>query len=158
MIDQTAVFGQFKGRVLSADGLIYAAWLAVSDFMVDMFHAENIAKLGYRWQPSTSSHQFDFLEATLGSFGPADMFAVDRHLWVRWSIEDGEVRFHCRYYKERPGRVEETGTLIVKTMKEFIGGLRLKGDPESHVGFPAEKRIDRYYLPYLLGIADCPDW
>ena len=23
---------------------IYAAWLAVSDFMVDMFHAENIAK------------------------------------------------------------------------------------------------------------------
>ena len=76
MIDQTAVFGQFKGRVLHAYGLIYAAWLAVSDFMVDMFHAENIAKLGYRWQPSTSSHQFDFLEATLGSFGPADMFAA----------------------------------------------------------------------------------
>ena len=48
MIDQTAVFGQFKGRVLHAYGLIYAAWLAVSDFMVDMFHAENIAKLGYR--------------------------------------------------------------------------------------------------------------
>ena len=44
MIDQTAVFGQFKGRVLHAYGLIYAAWLAVSDFMVDMFHAENIAK------------------------------------------------------------------------------------------------------------------
>ena len=51
MIDQTAVFGQFKGRVLHAYGLIYAAWLAVSDFMVDMFHAENIAKLGYRGQP-----------------------------------------------------------------------------------------------------------
>ena len=51
MIDQTAVFGQFKGRVLHAYGLIYDAWLAVSDFMVDMFHAENIAKLGYRWQP-----------------------------------------------------------------------------------------------------------
>lgn len=98
------------------------------------------------------------LEATLGSFGPADMFAVDRHLWVRWDIEDGEVRFHCRYYKERPGKVAETGKLIVETMEEFIGGLRLKGDPESHVGFPAEKRIDRYYLPYLLGIADCPDW
>ena len=51
MIDHTAVIGQFKGRVLHAYGLIYAAWLAVSDFMVDMFHAENIAKLGYRWQP-----------------------------------------------------------------------------------------------------------
>ena len=51
MIDQTAVFGQFKGRVLHAYGLIYAAWLAVSDFMVDMFHAENIAKCGYQWQP-----------------------------------------------------------------------------------------------------------
>ena len=66
MIDQTAVFGQFKGRVLSADGLIYAAWLAVSDFMVDMFHATNIAKLGYRWQPSTSSHQFASLKLRLG--------------------------------------------------------------------------------------------
>lgn len=51
MIDHTVVIGQFKGRVLHAYGLIYAAWLAVSDFMVDMFHAENIAKLGYRWQP-----------------------------------------------------------------------------------------------------------
>lgn len=29
------------------------------------------------------------LEATLGSFGPADMFAVGRHLWVRWDTEDG---------------------------------------------------------------------
>ena len=51
MIDHTAVIGQFKGRVLHAYGLIYAAWLAVSDFMVDMFHAENIAKTtasGYR--------------------------------------------------------------------------------------------------------------
>ena len=60
MIDQTAVFGQFKGRVLHAYGLIYAAWLAVSDFMVDMFHAENIAKLGYRWQPHGS--QFTIVE------------------------------------------------------------------------------------------------
>lgn len=51
MINQAAVFGQFKGRVLPADGLIYTAWLAVSDFIVDMFHAENIAKMGYRWQP-----------------------------------------------------------------------------------------------------------
>lgn len=73
---------------------------------------------------SVSSRRFGFLEATLGSFGPADMFAVDRHLWVRWDIEDGEVRFHCRYYKERPGKVEETGTLIVETMKEFVDGLR----------------------------------
>jgi len=97
------------------------------------------------------------LEATLGSFGPEDMFAVGRHLWVRWSIEDGEVRLDCRYYTERPGKVGETGTLIMETMKEFIEGLRLQGDPESHVGFPAEKRIDRYYIPYLLGIADCPD-
>ena len=91
------------------------------------------------------------LEATLGSFGPADMFAVDRHLWVRWSIEDGEVRFDCRYYKERPGKVEETGALIVMTMKEFVEGIQLKGDPESHVGFPLENRMDRYYLSYLLG-------
>lgn len=158
MIDHTAVIGQFKGRVLHAYGLIYAAWLAVSDFMVDMFHAENIAKLGYRWQPSTSSHQFDFLEATLGSFGPADMFAVDRHLWVRWSIEDGEVRFDCRYYKERLGRVEETGALILKTMKAFVEGLQLKGDPKSHVGFPVT-RLDRsHYLPYLLDMGSCPDW
>lgn len=97
------------------------------------------------------------LEATLGSFGPADMFAVDRHLWVRWDIEDGEVRFHCRYYKETPRKVEETGKLIVRTMKGFIEGLRLKGDPMPHIGFPVEKRIDRFYLPYLLGIADCPD-
>lgn len=97
------------------------------------------------------------LEATLGSFGPADMFAVNRHLWVRWDTEDGEVRFHCRYYKERPGKVEETGKLIAKTMKEFVEGLRLKGDPMSHVGFPVENRMDRYYLPYLLGVAKCPD-
>ena len=97
------------------------------------------------------------LEATLGSFGPADMFAVDRHLWVRWGIEDGEMRFHCRYYKERLGKAGETGELIVKTMKEFIEGLRLKGDPESHVGFPVENRMDWYYIPYLLGIAGCPD-
>ena len=39
------------------------------------------------------------------------MFTVNRHLWARWDIEDGEVRFHCRYYKERPGKVEETGEL-----------------------------------------------
>lgn len=90
------------------------------------------------------------LEATLGSFGPADMFAVDRHLWVRWGTEDGEVRFDCRYYKERPGKVEETGALILKMMKEFIDGLRLKGDPVSHVGFPADRFESRYYLPYLL--------
>ena len=44
MINQAVVFGQFKGRVLPADGLIYATWLAVSDFIVDMFHTENIAK------------------------------------------------------------------------------------------------------------------
>ena len=52
------------------------------------------------------------LEATLGAFGPADMFAVNRHLWVRWGMEGGEMRLHCRYYTERPGKVEETGTLI----------------------------------------------
>lgn len=97
------------------------------------------------------------LEATLGSFGPADMFAVGRHLWVRWSIEDGDVRLDCRYYTERPGKVEEIGELIVNTMKEFIEGIRLKGDPVSHVGFPVENRMDWYYIPYLLGIADCPD-
>lgn len=97
------------------------------------------------------------LEATLESFGPADMFAVGRHLWVRWGIGDGEMRLSCRYYTERPGKVAETVELIVNTMKEFVDGLRLKGDPVSHVGFPVEKRIDRYYLPYLLGIADCPD-
>lgn len=34
------------------------------------------------------------LEATLSSFGPSDMFNVNRRLWVRWSTEDGEVRFH----------------------------------------------------------------
>ena len=53
MIDQAAVFGQFKGRVLPADGLIYAAWFAVSDFIVDMFHTENIANVatgGNRWR------------------------------------------------------------------------------------------------------------
>lgn len=98
------------------------------------------------------------LEATLGSFGPADMFAVDRHLWVRWSIEDGEVRFDCRYYTERPGKVEETGELIARTMKEFVEGLQLKGDPKSHVGFPVT-RLDRsHYLPYLLDMGSCPDW
>ena len=85
------------------------------------------------------------------------MFTVNRHLWARWDIEDGEVRFHCRYYKERPGKVEETGKLIVKTMKEFIEGLRLKGEPKSHVGWPAENSMDWHYIPYLLGIADCPD-
>lgn len=51
MINQATVFGQFKGRVLPADGLIYATWLAVSDFMADVFHTENIANLDYRWQP-----------------------------------------------------------------------------------------------------------
>ena len=97
------------------------------------------------------------LEATLGSFGLADMFAVDRHLWVRWGIEDGEVRFRCRYYTERLGKVAETGTLIVKAMKEFIEGLRLKGDPVSHVGWPADRFESRHYLPYLLGVTDeCP--
>ena len=98
------------------------------------------------------------LEATLGSFGPADMFAVDRHLWVRWGMADGEVRFDCRYYKERPGKVEETGELVVKTMKEFVEGLRLKNDPGSHVGFPARGLEPRYYLPCLLGVTDdCPE-
>ena len=43
MINQAVVFGQFKVRVLPANGLIHTAWLAVSDFIVDMFHAENIA-------------------------------------------------------------------------------------------------------------------
>ena len=86
------------------------------------------------------------------------MFTVNRHLWARWDIEDGEVMFHCRYYKERPGKVEETGELIVKTMKEFIEGLRLKGDPKSHVGWPADRFEPRHYLPYLLGFADdCPE-
>lgn len=98
------------------------------------------------------------LEATLGSFGPADMFAVDRHLWVRWGIEDGEMRFHCRYYKERPGKAGETGALIVKTMSEFIDGLRLKDDPKSHVGFPATGLDRSHYLPYLLDMGPCPDW
>lgn len=42
----------------------------------------------------------------------------------------------------------------MNTMTEFIEGLRLKGDPMSHVGWPVEDRIDRYYLPYLLGVAD----
>ena len=51
MINQAGVFGHFKGRVLPADGLIYAAWFAVSDFMVDTFHTENIVKWGYRRQP-----------------------------------------------------------------------------------------------------------
>ena len=113
---------------------------------------------GNRWQPSVHSRLFGFLEATLGSFGPADMFTVNRHLWVRWGTEDGEVRFDCRYYKERLGRVEETGALILKTMKEFVEGLQLKGDPKSHVGFPVT-RLDRsHYLPYLLDMGSCPDW
>lgn len=86
------------------------------------------------------------------------MFAVGRHLWVRWDTEGGEVRFHCRYYKERPGKVAETGKLIVETMEEFIGGLRLKGDPKSHVGFPAKEWEQRYWLAYVLGVTDdCPD-
>lgn len=45
MIYQAVVFGQFKLRVLPADGLIYAACLAVNVFMVDMFHTGNIAKM-----------------------------------------------------------------------------------------------------------------
>ena len=67
------------------------------------------------------------------------------------------MRFDCWYYTERPGKVEETGELIAKTMKEFIDGLRMKGDPMSHVGFPATG-LDRYYLPYLLNMGPCPDW
>ena len=98
------------------------------------------------------------LEATLGSFGPADMFAVNRHLWVRWDTEDGEIRFHCRYYKERPGKIEDTGALIVETMKEFIDGLRLEKDPKSHVGWPATGLDMSHYLPYLLDMGSCPDW
>lgn len=110
---------------------------------------------GNRWRSQVNLRR---LEATLGSFGPADMFAVGRHLWVRWDTEDGEVRFHCRYYKERPGKVAETGKLIVETMEEFIGGLRLKGDPKSHVGFPAKEWEQRYWLAYVLGVTDdCPD-
>ena len=101
-------------------------------------------------ETSVSSRRFGFLEATLGSFGPADMFSVDRHLWVRWDIEDGEVRLNCRYYKERPVKVEETGKLIVKTMKEFIDGLRLKDDPMSHVGFPMENRMGQQLTTRFL--------
>ena len=110
---------------------------------------------GNRWRSQVNLRR---LEATLGSFGPADMFAVGRHLWVRWDTEDGEVRFHCRYYKERPGKVEKTGELIAKTMKEFIDGLRMKGDPKSHVGFPATGLDRSHYLPYLLYMGSCPDW
>jgi len=98
------------------------------------------------------------LEATLGSFGPATMFDVNRHLWARWGMEDGEVRLDCRYYTERPGKVEETGELIVETMKEFIEGLRLKGDPKSHVGFPVTGLDRSHYLPYLLDMGPCPDF
>ncbi len=43
------------------------------------------------------------LEATLGSFGPSDMFSVDRHLKVRWYSYNGEISLYCSYYKERPG-------------------------------------------------------
>lgn len=53
MINQSVVFGQFKGRVLPADGLIYTACLSVSDFIVVMFHTENIANCdtgGNRWR------------------------------------------------------------------------------------------------------------
>lgn len=65
--------------------------------------------------------------------------------------------FHCRYYKEIPWKVDETGELIVKTMKEFIEGLRLKGDTKSHVGFPAKEWEQRYWLAYVLGVTDdCP--
>lgn len=103
---------------------------------------------GNRWRSQVNLRR---LEATLGSFGPADMFAVGRHMWVRWGIEDGEARFDCRYYKERLGKDEETGKLIVKTMKEFIDGLRLKGDPISHVGFPAKEWKQRYWLSFVLG-------
>lgn len=85
------------------------------------------------------------------------MFTVSRHLWTRWSAEGGKFRFHCLYYKERPGRVEETGTLIVETMKEFVEGLRLKGNPKSLVGFPAKEWEQRYWLAYVLGVTDdCP--
>ena len=118
--------------------------------------------LGVRSTPETpgspmSQVKMRRLEATLGSFGPADMFAVDKHLWVRWGIEDGEVRFYCRYYKDRPGKEEETGEMIVKMMKEFIDGLRLKDDPVSHVGFPAGDREQKYWLSYVLGVTnDCP--
>lgn len=54
----------------------------------------------------------------------------------------------------KTGEVAETGELIVKTMEEFIEGLRLKGDPVSHAGFPADRFESRHYLPYLLGVAD----
>lgn len=86
------------------------------------------------------------------------MFAVDRHLLVRWGIEGEEVRFHCRYYTGRPGNVDETGKLIVGTMKESIEGLRLKSDPMPHVGFPATGLDRPHYLPYLLDMGPCPDW
>ena len=98
------------------------------------------------------------LEATLGSFGPSDMFAVNRHLWARWGTEDGEVRFHCRYYKDGPWKVDETEGQIVKMMNEFIEGLKLEKDPMSHVGFPATGLDRSHYLPYLLDMGPCPDW
>ena len=98
------------------------------------------------------------LEATLRSFGPSDMFVVNGRLWVRWGTEDGEVRFHCRYYKDGPWKVEETDGQIVKTMNEFIEGLRLENDPMSHVGWPATGLDRSHYLPYLLDMGSCPDW
>ena len=44
------------------------------------------------------------------------------------------ITANSRYYTGRLGKVDETGKLIVGTMKEFVEGLRLKGDPVSHVG------------------------
>ena len=54
------------------------------------------------------------MEATLGSFWPSDLFTVGSHLWVRWSSNNGEITFCCRYYKERSWK------LSVETMEGFI--------------------------------------
>lgn len=97
------------------------------------------------------------MEATLGSFGSSDLFTIDSHLWVRWSSHNGEITFCCRYYKERPGKADETVELIVKKMSKFINNLRLKEYPISHVGFPAGEYEQRYWLSYVLGVTDdCP--
>lgn len=42
----------------------------------------------------------------------------------------------------------------MRTMKEFIEGLRLKGDPKSHAGWPAKEWEQRYWLAYVLGVTD----
>ena len=67
------------------------------------------------------------------------MFAVNRHLWVRWGIEDGEVRFDCRYYKERLGRVEETGGTDFEDDEGVRGGASVEGRPEVACRVPGDQ-------------------